>query len=221
MNAKQPRTVAALKPAVYNPRRISPTAAKALERSMREFGDLSGFVFNARTGRLVTGHQRKERLPADAKIVRTDDWSDDVGTVGYGYADVRGTRWPVRFVDWNETKEKAANLAANNPLIGGEWTDGLDAVLADVENADPDLAEGLLLSDLDVPDPTHVDDSDLDDGTEAGDVPGMELQPFEHYDYREAGSRLCLDGGDYQEGRGEDQRIQASGRPVADRPAAA
>lgn len=33
-------------------------ALRALQKSMAEFGDLSGIVFNRRTGNLIGGHQR-------------------------------------------------------------------------------------------------------------------------------------------------------------------
>jgi hypothetical protein len=114
-----------LNPSSYNPRTISPEAAKALAESMREFGDISGFVANTRTGNLVAGHQRLKQLPADYALCRTSESTDAVGTVGYGYIEAHGTRWPVRFVDWPEAKEKAANVAANSPFLAGEFTDGL------------------------------------------------------------------------------------------------
>lgn len=44
--------------APYNPRRISEDAAAGLRGSIETFGDLSGIVWNERTGNLVAGHQR-------------------------------------------------------------------------------------------------------------------------------------------------------------------
>jgi len=41
-------------------------------------------------------------------VCRTSESTDAVGTVGYGYIEAHGTRWPVRLVDWPEAKEKAA-----------------------------------------------------------------------------------------------------------------
>lgn len=41
-----------LRPAVYNPRKISDEKLLLLERSLKEFGDLSGFLFNDKAGRL-------------------------------------------------------------------------------------------------------------------------------------------------------------------------
>ena len=139
-----------LNPSSYNPRQISPEAAKALAESMREFGDISGFVANTKTGNLVAGHQRLKQLPADYALCRTSESTDAVGTVGYGYIEAHGTRWPVRFVDWPEAKEKAANIAANSPFLAGEFTDGLHPLLEELKVELPDLFEKLRLEDLDI-----------------------------------------------------------------------
>jgi ParB-like chromosome segregation protein Spo0J len=56
-----------LKPAPYNPRAISEESLKALGVSLEEFGDLSGFTWNKRTGNLVTGHQRLRALQDEAR----------------------------------------------------------------------------------------------------------------------------------------------------------
>ena len=56
------KTMNDLKPAPYNPRKISDMAGEKLWRSLSEFGDISGITWNERTGHLVTGHQRVERL---------------------------------------------------------------------------------------------------------------------------------------------------------------
>ncbi len=122
---KMPTKLADLRPAPYNPRSITPEARNALDKCMQEFGDISGIVFNLRTRHLITGHQRSNLLPSDARLIRTDFHTDVVGTVGYGYAEIHGTRWPVRFVDWPETREKAANVAANSMMLSGQFTSGL------------------------------------------------------------------------------------------------
>lgn len=99
---KKPTKLSDLKPAIYNPRTISEAAASGLRRSMDEFGDISGIVFNKRTGQLVAGHQRVSQLKAthgdlavkDGAVVAPD-----------------GRQWPVRVVDWPRAKEVAANIA--------------------------------------------------------------------------------------------------------------
>lgn len=114
-----------LKPAPYNPRNITPKAAGGLVTSLAEFGDISGIVWNSRTGNLVSGHQRvSQLLSVGAQLLD-----------GALTATVRGElrRFPVRVVDWSLGREKAANVAANNPAIGGEFTDGLGELLREIE----------------------------------------------------------------------------------------
>ena len=45
-----------------NPRKIGAAATKGLANSLEKFGDLSGIVFNSKTGELVAGHQRLSRI---------------------------------------------------------------------------------------------------------------------------------------------------------------
>jgi hypothetical protein len=51
-----------LKPASYNPRRISPEALAGLKSSLVQFGDIAGLTWNKRTGNMVAGHQRLRAL---------------------------------------------------------------------------------------------------------------------------------------------------------------
>lgn len=109
-----------LNPADYNPRRISDRQLEMLAKSMREFGDLSGIVFNVRTERLVGGHQRCKQLAPDWKIVKRPH-KDKAGTVAAGHIETPFGRLVYREVDWPEEREKAANIAANQH--GGEFDD--------------------------------------------------------------------------------------------------
>lgn len=110
-----------LKPAPYNPRKISKSAASGLSASLERFGDLSGIVWNRRTGHLVAGHQRVNELRGlGAQLVRG-------GLEIAVHGEVR--RFPVRVVDMDDGEEHAANVVANNPLISGEFTDTLSDVL--------------------------------------------------------------------------------------------
>lgn len=43
-----------------NPRKISDSKLAMLKASVEEFGDLSGFVYNRRSKRLVSGHQKQK-----------------------------------------------------------------------------------------------------------------------------------------------------------------
>jgi len=50
---ERPETIDDLKADPKNPRKISPEALDGLRYSLGEFGDLSGLVWNKRTGTLV------------------------------------------------------------------------------------------------------------------------------------------------------------------------
>lgn len=110
-----------LTPNPNNPRLISDDKLRMLENSLKEFGDLSGFVFNRATGQLVGGHQRAKIFPPDAKIVLTkqNNKPSRTGTLAEGYVEFGGERFGYREVEWDIVREKAANIAANKG--GGEW----------------------------------------------------------------------------------------------------
>ncbi|KKU25466.1 MAG: methylase N-4/N-6 protein, partial [Microgenomates group bacterium GW2011_GWA2_46_16] len=112
-----------LKPADYNPRTITDEQMERLKKSLAEFGDLSGIVFNRRTGNLVGGHQRLKCLPPDAKIEKKDlKAKTKTGTIAQGFIIFDGgEKHTYREVDWDEATEKTANIAANKH--GGEWDD--------------------------------------------------------------------------------------------------
>jgi DNA modification methylase len=112
---KRPQTevrvmeLAALSPAPYNPRTISEEAARGLQASIRRFGLVQPIVWNRRTKHVVGGHQRINALKSLGK-----------------------TEAQVVVVDVPETEEKALNLTLNNPAITGEFTDGLQEILAEL-----------------------------------------------------------------------------------------
>lgn len=106
-------TTSDLNPAEYNPRKITDDELLRLKRQLKEFGDLGGVVFNIRTGRLVSGHQRITALDG-AWPIQKEDRIDDSGTVAAGFIDTPFGRFGYREVDWDEAREKLANLAANN-----------------------------------------------------------------------------------------------------------
>ena len=107
-----PKVAEDLKPAPYNPRSITRVALKKLAQSLNEYGDLSGIVFNARTGCLVGAHQRLRVLPDGAQIHYGSDRPDDRGEV-WGSIRAKGQTFSVRVVDWDLDKEKKANIIAN------------------------------------------------------------------------------------------------------------
>lgn len=106
-----------------NPRKISDKRLEQLSRSMSEYGDISGIVFNRRSGNLVGGNQRSKKLDATSKVVITKrlEKTSRVGTVATGYILHQGERFSYREVDWDITKETGAMLAANNNA--GTWDD--------------------------------------------------------------------------------------------------
>lgn len=137
--AEKPKTIAGLNAAKYNPRKIDDRAAEGLSESLKEFGDISGIVFNLRTRNLVAGHQRVEQLRAKhGDEVEIKDDQLHIGTQVF----------PIRYVDWPLKKEQAANVAANNPKIQGEFTDDLGPLLLAMRTQDEDLFDRLRGADL-------------------------------------------------------------------------
>jgi DNA modification methylase len=112
--------IATLKADPNNPRKIDPDAAAGLQVSLETFGPLD-ICFNDETGELVGGHQRINALKTAGatEVVRTGD-------TGHIVHPKTGERFPVRFVKWDATKQRMANLVANNPALQGDFTE--DAV---------------------------------------------------------------------------------------------
>src|SRR6266851_3871514 len=107
--------LSALTAAPYNPRTITSQAARGLRASIRRFGLVQPIVWNSRTGHVVGGHQRIDALKS---LGRTE-----------AHAVV---------VDLPESEEKALNITLNNPAITGEFTDDLQALLAEL-SASPEI----------------------------------------------------------------------------------
>lgn len=143
-----PKDVSGLKDAPYNPRTIGMRAQDGLQYSIEQFGDISGLVFNLRSGNLVAGHQRKRVLRDDAPIEDFIEEHDPTGTVGFATVRSGQVRMRLRLVDWDEKKEKAANIAANNAAITGQWTDEIDTLLAELRDDAPDVYDQALLHEI-------------------------------------------------------------------------
>lgn len=114
-----------LTPAEYNPRKISPRAMEGLQHSLKEFGLVQPIIFNERSKRVVGGHQRVKALQANGE-----------------------TEANVVLVDLPESKEKALNVALNNPYIAGDWNDEVYALLHSIQTTTPDLFSGLMLDEI-------------------------------------------------------------------------
>ena len=103
--------VGKLKPAEYNPRRISSHDYESLKRSLKEFGCVDPIIVN-QDMTVIGGHQR---LKAAAEL---------------GWSEV-----PCIVLDLSEEKAKVLNLALNR--ISGEWDEYLlRIVLAGLSSSD-------------------------------------------------------------------------------------
>ncbi len=112
--------VVKLRPAPYNPRKIDRAAMAGLTKSMERFGDVQPIVWNERSGYIVGGHQR-------LKVLKRKKVQEVAVVV----------------VDLDDTEEKALNVALNNPHVAGEFTDGLAALLAEIQADDAALFSDL------------------------------------------------------------------------------
>ena len=145
-----------LKASPKNPRRISADNLARLKRTLQEYGDLSGIVWNARTGELVAGHQRiraltEEHGEENVRLEKTyEPQSSGPGDVIRVYLETPVGEFDVRVVDWDEAKADAAMIAANSLDAQGEYdTESLSALIdelrADIRG---DLPELIGFSDL-------------------------------------------------------------------------
>jgi DNA modification methylase len=132
--------IESLEPDPQNPREIAPEALAGLGTSMGEYGDLSGIVVNGRTGILIAGHQRVRSL----QEAGATQWERD-GEGGYIEHPRTGERFPIRIVDWDAQKARAANLAANNEQIQGDFTKLALDQLQELHDADMPAFEDLRL----------------------------------------------------------------------------
>ncbi|MBS3945301.1 MAG: DNA modification methylase [Melioribacter sp.] len=136
-----------LKAADYNPRMIEDEAFNGLQISIEQFGDISGIVFNKRTGNLVAGHQRVKALVDQYGDLEILGINEDEGKIELP----TGAVFKVRFVNWDGKKERAANIAANSETITGRFTDKLSLVLDEVRLELPDIYSGLMFEKIEMP----------------------------------------------------------------------
>lgn len=109
-----------LKPADWNPRKISESALAGLKASIKKYGLVEPIVYNKRTGNVVGGHQRLKVL-----------------------LDLGETETDVIVVDLPEIEEKALNVTLNNPSITGAFTNDLQVVLEEIKINFEDMSNGL------------------------------------------------------------------------------
>lgn len=116
-----------LAPWARNPRRMTDAARSGLEAAISRWGDLGGITWNKRTGTLVCGHQRVKALQA----LGGEFISDAAGPAILVMVGGEPSRFPVRVVDMDEAEAAAANVAANNQHIQGDFDESLDSLLAE------------------------------------------------------------------------------------------
>ncbi|TWT35330.1 hypothetical protein KOR34_02200 [Posidoniimonas corsicana] len=121
-----------------NPRSISDEGAAGLRSSLKRFGDLSGIVYNRRTGELVCGHQRMSQIRAEYgdQPIEVLDAEAELGIIRVDATHA----FTVRVVDWSKGKQRTANVAANNQKTQGRFTEDLSQFLFEVE---PEATEEL------------------------------------------------------------------------------
>jgi DNA modification methylase len=151
-----------------NPRLISKKAFDGLKKSINDFGDISGIVYNRRTEQLVAGHQRRKALLAigDLEIVITKTFKEpsSKGTVAVGYIQAGDETVNYREVDWDVMKERKANILANSPFIAGEYDVELLAEDLEILKFEPDYFDFNLdeLEEKDLSDDKQATDDDYD-----------------------------------------------------------
>lgn len=123
-----------LKPAEYNPRRISEEDYQKLKNSISTFGLVDPIIVNLKNMHIVGGHQRYDVL-LDEHMLDNDFLAElpmiRLGDVGFVFTDTN-----LSIAD--DDHEKALNLALNK--ISGEWdNDKLAEVLEELELSPIDI----------------------------------------------------------------------------------
>lgn len=178
------KNISDLKPSDYNPRKITDKALSGLERSIEEFGDISGIVFNSKNGHLLAGHARCKALKeqyGDLEIKNNEIVLPD------------GKTFPIRVVNWPKKKELAANVAANASTISGEFTDELVDILDEIKNDDLELFEDLNFEEL-LDDLPGIEECESEGETDADDVPEVDKSIIQKGDLVFLGDHRLLCG---------------------------
>lgn len=103
--------------APYNPRKISPEAAKLLKDNLKRVGLLGGIVWNRATGNIVSGHQKVAQMDAINRYDPNDPDTD--------------YEFRVEVVDFDEKTEKEQNLFMNNRNAQGVFDDDMLRTMLD------------------------------------------------------------------------------------------
>lgn len=106
-----------------NPRHITESRKKELEKNMQELGDISGIVHDLNTGEIISGNQRSKIINIkECDVVITEEFKNptEQGTVKLGYVIWENQRFNYRAVKWNEVQREKANITAN--ALTGYWS---------------------------------------------------------------------------------------------------
>lgn len=140
MGLRKIKQLSELKEWDKNPREIGERELKGLKVSIEEFGDLSGVVYNTRLNALVSGHQRIRAL--------NEQYGDTLKIQDNQIVTPGGEVFKIRLVSWDEGKHTAANIAANNPYIAGDFNDRIVVLVDDLEKCNEILFNSLNVDDL-------------------------------------------------------------------------
>ena len=126
-----------LKNAPYNPRIITEDEKLALSKSVSTFGDISGITWNKLSGNLITGHQRIAELKGKYKEITFDEIDNEhFWIIGDGMK----TSFKIRVVEWDDMKEKAANIAGNSHTMSGKFElDLMPTLLEEIREFDSQI----------------------------------------------------------------------------------
>lgn len=115
--------VSDLAPWAENPRKITPSQERILNKGMDEFGDLGCIIFNVNpeVNALCGGHQRVKQMYSEGEVTYTDQYDEPTrtGTVAEGFVEWNGEKWKYREVNWGWHKHAQAAQMANK--AGGDW----------------------------------------------------------------------------------------------------
>lgn len=165
-----------IKKTKLNPRDMTKEARLGLKTSLEEFGDISGIVWNKRTGELIGGNHRWDELKSiygdkELKFHQLD--GTDLFAI---YSNGNFTGYTIREVDWDEEKAQAANLTANNQNIAGYFTKEVDTILKNLTDYElfSDLKLGELYIDVSIPEEKYsggdlFTDADMEGDSEMDD----------------------------------------------------
>lgn len=155
-----------LKPARYNPRKISPDEYQRLSRSIKEYGFVDPIIINLQNMHIIGGHQRYDIL-MDEYLNNNEDYQELTiiknGDIGWAFP--AGQELEVKDLNY----EKGLNIALNNQKLMGSWdnskledlfndlvTEGFDYTLTGFEK--DEIKDVFKDIDLNMEDPLASDD---------------------------------------------------------------